>query len=79
MSADDITEWLSSVSSCNNSTDVSHPLPTPPELTWDCPIDVAEQIRITLADLGQGSSQTMAAIECELKLVQHSGRTRNQL
>lgn len=65
MSAEEITSWISSVA----DDEESHPLPNPSWLTWDCDLEEAKRIKVTLVDLGQGVpcsfvTRLVALIDC---------------
>lgn len=51
MSAEDITEWLRSEP---RKFDESHPLPNAPSMKWDSGIEQAKNIKVSVADFGQG-------------------------
>ena len=54
MGPEDIASWLRDVVTNADDLDVSHPLPNHPTLTWNCSVDVAKRIKVTLIDMGQG-------------------------
>ena len=65
MSADDITEWLQSGRD-TREFDESHPLPNLPSVTWNCGVEEARKIKVSLADFGQGRAHRLLPHTCAI-------------